>query len=77
VGRSIAACLEVNGILDMASSDRKDGIARFVRPLVDLKSFAAERKHLRHKRHAVELSVHVQGSKNFFLAADFDPIPCS
>ena len=56
------------------SANWKYCIAGFVCPLVHPKSLAAKRKHLGHKRHALELSVAVQGTENFFLAPHFDPI---
>src|SRR5579863_3024597 len=57
-----------------APPDGKDGIARFVRPLVDLEPLTAKCKHLGHERHAFELAVLVQRRQNFRPAEDLNPI---
>jgi hypothetical protein len=41
---------------------------------MDLKPFAAEREHLGHERHPVELPVAVERPQNFFLASNFHPV---
>jgi hypothetical protein len=45
-----------------------------VRALIDLKTTAAECEHLWHERHAVELTVLVEGTQDFVLAANLEPV---
>ena len=74
VGGSIAARFEVDGLIDSASSHWKHGVAGLVRSFIDLKSLAAEREHLGHERHAIELSLLVERPQNLFLASDLYPV---
>jgi hypothetical protein len=41
---------------------------------MDLKPFAAEREHLGHKRHPVELPVTVECPQDFFLTSNLHPV---
>src|SRR5579862_3756027 len=74
VCRAITTRVEMDGLTDSASTNRKHGIASLVGPLVDLELFAAELEHFCHERHAVKLSFSVQCCKDFFLAPNFDPV---
>jgi hypothetical protein len=64
-------------MVDTSASNRENCVASLVRSLVNLKSLPAEREHLGHKRHAIELPFVVQSTQDFFLAADFHPIAYS
>jgi hypothetical protein len=54
---SVATCLEMHGVTKFATPSRKNRIARLVCPFVYSKAFAAIRKHLRHERDAVGLTL--------------------
>jgi hypothetical protein len=62
----------MDGIMNAAAAII--GIASFVRSFIDLKAFAAEREHLRHEGHPVELPLIIERPQNLFLAPDFHPI---
>jgi hypothetical protein len=64
----------MDSIIDASPSDWKYSIARFVRAFVDLELFAAERKHLGHKGHTVELSIMVERAQYLIFAPDFYPV---
>jgi hypothetical protein len=71
---SVTASIEVNRLIDAASTNRKNRIAGLVRPLVDLKLSAAEREHLGHERHAVELPLAVECAQDLIFASDLHPL---
>src|SRR5262249_26125806 len=70
----VAASLEMDCAIDPASPNREDGIASLMRPLVNLKALAAEGKHLRHERHAIQLPIAVERRQYLILASDLNPI---
>src|SRR5690348_1207313 len=71
---TVATRVQMNCLADAAPANREDRVAGLVRPLVDLKPFTAESEHLRHERHAFELTGSVERRKDFFLATDLDPV---
>ena len=64
----------MNGLVDSAAANRKHRIAGLVRSLVDLKPLSAECEHLRHKGHAVKLTVVVERFEDFCPTSDLDPV---
>src|SRR5579859_3703092 len=71
---TIATSFQMNGMIHAASAYRKNGVAGFMRALIDGEFLAAEGQHLRHERHAVQLAVFIQGAQNFFFGAHFYPV---
>jgi len=64
-----------SGIHEGIQSSSADGIAGFVRTLVNLESPPAIREHLRHERQVFQAPAVVQGRKNFLPIPDFHPFP--
>jgi hypothetical protein len=72
VSLPVAARFEMDGLVNTAAA--KIWIASLVRDFVNLKTLAAKLEHLRHERHAVELSVLIESPQNLFPAPDLYPI---
>ncbi len=71
---SVATSFEMHCPFNAAPANWKYRVTGFVRPLIDLKSLAAEREHLGHERKIVEAAVLVQGKQDLLAAPDFYPI---
>jgi hypothetical protein len=71
---SVAAGLKVDGTVNAPAAGWKDGVARLVGALVHLKPLPAEREHLRHEWHAVELTVAIERPENLLFASNRHPI---
>jgi hypothetical protein len=70
---------QVHRVEQAASACLFDRIAGLVSPFVDGESLIAEPQHFRHKRERIQTPMLVQGSENFFSAANLhriaDPEP--
>jgi hypothetical protein len=64
----------MNRTVHSAPTHRKNRVASFVRPFIDLKPLTAECEHLGHERHAIDTSVTVEGTQDFVFAAYLHPI---
>jgi len=63
---------KMDGRVHFPATGLVDCVAGFVCALVNVKPFAAERKHFRHEREAFKLAVLIKRRQNFRSAADFD-----
>ena len=64
----------MDALLNATPSHREDGITGLVRSFVDLKTLSAEREHLGHERHAIELPFEIERLQYFVLASDLYPV---
>src|ERR1700734_2183745 len=64
--RPVATSIEMHRLAYPPPSNWKNRVARLVCALVHLKPLVAERKHLRHEGHAIQLPVAVKRPQNLF-----------